>query len=65
MLRRGGGLVIRILATVTPCGPCSPFNIQVVTPRVASRCGRMTTSLVIGGLDQLVKGGPEGAGDRG
>src|ERR1700677_973484 len=41
---RGSGLVIRILATDTPCGPGSRVSIQVVTPREVSRCGLITTS---------------------
>ena len=40
----GAGLVTRILATVTPCGPGSRLSSQVVTPRTASRCGLITTS---------------------
>ena len=42
--RRGSGLVMRILATVTPCGPGSRLSIQVVIPRAVSRCGLITTS---------------------
>ncbi len=45
--------------------PGSRVSIQVVTPRASSRCGRITTSLVVGGLDQLVERGAERAGDRG
>ena len=35
---------MRILATVTPCGPGSRVSIQAVTPRTSSRCGLITTS---------------------
>ena len=40
----GSGLVTRILATLTPCGPGSRLSIQVVIPRTTSRCGLITTS---------------------